>query len=558
MPPPPLPTATSLSFFTTSELVKSLLVLSSLKVPGAAAASGSLLRASTRILGPRATGAALKMTFFGHFCAGENEAEVAGLVSRLSRSNVGAILDYAAEEDVSVAKASAILPASYEREAGEFSGAHFVYTDESDCDANTELFLNCIRTAHASSCQLPADASSRLPFVALKLTALCKPDVLSCVSDTLNGIKKVWTTHFDSALAVKTTEVNRETFGAFVRDIGVDATEGEITGFYEELTSGLAKNQRSLDYLEWTQHLSTEATQPIARRIFSVSAYNIGFLEHLSSAASVPVPLLTEHQLSLLDNFHERIRSIASLAQELGVRVLVDAEQSYLQPAIDHYTRVLQAEFNKGKSVTVYNTYQAYTKSCVPHVRNDIERARRLGFSFAAKLVRGAYLSTERKLAREQGRAAPVFDTIEETHQSYNTCLRDILDAIGDADPASPSAPELMVASHNAESVELTRALMADRNIAPGDTRISFGQLWGMSNHLSFPLGALGYNVYKYLPYGPVEETLPYLTRRAEENGEMLRGRGSPELGLIAKELAARLWHRKGGTSTATGAPSTR
>lgn len=149
------------------------------------------------------------------------------------------------------------------------------------------------------------------------------------------------------------------------------------------------------------------------RVFFQSKGYNMMLFQPLADAGSLP--LLDESEMELAQRFRERLATICARAAERGVNLMIDAEQTYMQPAIDHFARVMQQEHNREVPV-VYNTYQAYLKTAKRHLFNDLQRAKRLGFCFAGKLVRGAYLVGERARARDIGEPSPIWDSLEETH----------------------------------------------------------------------------------------------------------------------------------------------
>ena len=234
-----------------------------------------------------------------------------------------------------------------------------------------------------------------------------------------------------------------------------------------------------------------------------------------------------------------RAEDIAQHAVSKGVKLLIDAEQTYMQPAIDHLALQLMQRHNAERAI-IFNTYQCYLTDAPQRVAKDMERAARQGFVFAAKAVRGAYMVQERRLAAERGCASPIHDTKEATHECYDS----VIDAILTSKTAAPAADAraraaaVMVASHNEESVLKTLARMHELGLEPADG-IFFAQLQGMCDHVSYALGQEGYAVYKYLPYGPVKEVMPYLLRRLEENSDVM-GTVGKQRRMIWTELKRR------------------
>lgn len=242
-----------------------------------------------------------------------------------------------------------------------------------------------------------------------------------------------------------------------------------------------------------------------------------------------------------MNNLLARMDCIVGLASELGVRVMIDAEWVAVQPAIAHITVNLQRKYNTGRPV-VFNTYQTYLRQSHDEVLRDLKRAEREGWTFGAKVVRGAYMVMENERAAELGMQSPVWDSYESTEENCHRVIHEVLNYIaktqeqGDRHPA-----EMMIASHNQGTIENVVTRMNELRIAPG-AGVYFGQLLGMADHLTFTLGQHGYKAYKYVPYGPIGEVVPYLIRRTQENSTFL---GSPgvqhERRLVQQELKRRM-----------------
>jgi proline dehydrogenase len=227
-----------------------------------------------------------------------------------------------------------------------------------------------------------------------------------------------------------------------------------------------------------------------------------------------------------------RLEMLATAAAKHNVALMVDAEQSYMQPSIDHLALNLQRKYNQEHAV-IFNTFQCYLKDSVHRVKIDLVRAKREKFKFACKLVRGAYMVQERKRAIDMKYKDPIHDTITDTHENYDNIVELLLD--------HNSIASFMVASHNEESVHRTTELMHARGIPKSNGGVYFGQLKGMCDHVSFSLGHAGYKVFKYVPYGPVKEVIPYLVRRAEENVDLMQGAGK-ESSMLKNEIFRRMF----------------
>merc|ERR1719232_1571842 len=228
-------------------------------------------------------------------------------------------------------------------------------------------------------------------------------------------------------------------------------------------------------------------------------------------------------------------------AKELDVRCMVDAEQTYFQPAIARITMEMMKKYNTEKAI-VFNTYQCYLKITYNSLVLDLEQADRQNFFFGAKLVRGAYMEQERARAEEFGYEDPVNPDYEATTEMYHKCLSECMHRMSELKkiPGKEQRVGIMVASHNADTVRFAIERMKKLGIKGDERLICFGQLLGMCDNLTFSLGQSGYSVYKYVPYGPVNEVLPYLSRRANENGSML-AKVSLEKKLLRTELVRRI-----------------
>ncbi|XP_034993061.1 hydroxyproline dehydrogenase isoform X1 [Zootoca vivipara] len=233
-----------------------------------------------------------------------------------------------------------------------------------------------------------------------------------------------------------------------------------------------------------------------------------------------------------------RLNSVAQYAVGKGVRVLVDAEYTYINPALTLVTMAMMAVWNT-QNPWIWNTYQAYLKDTLERLKQDVALTERLGVCFGMKLVRGAYLEKERKLAKEKGYPDPVQPSWEATNESYQRCLDFGLDQVSRA----RGRFEMIVATHNEASVMHTVQRMAEMGIDKGAGPVSFGQLLGMCDQVSLALGQAGYAIYKSIPFGSVEEVIPYLIRRAHENQSVLLGIRK-ERDLLQLELRKRVLRR--------------
>jgi len=227
---------------------------------------------------------------------------------------------------------------------------------------------------------------------------------------------------------------------------------------------------------------------------------------------------------------HERLDAICSAAHSAKTPVLIDAEETWIQPAIDALAEEMMGKYNK-EYVSVYNTVQIYRWDRLDYLKQVHKKAQEEGYLLAVKLVRGAYMEKEADRAEEKKYKNPIQPSKDATDKDYNLALRYCVEHVNEI--------TLMAGTHNESSSALLVDLMGEFKIDNSDERIYFAQLYGMSDHISYNLSNAGYKVAKYVPYGPVREVIPYLIRRAEENTSVA-GQTSRELSLILKEKKRR------------------
>ncbi|WOL00199.1 proline dehydrogenase 1, mitochondrial-like [Canna indica] len=230
---------------------------------------------------------------------------------------------------------------------------------------------------------------------------------------------------------------------------------------------------------------------------------------------SLPAPLTEAEELELQVAL-QRLSTICKQCQESNIALIIDAEYSSVQPAIDYFTYSASQEFNHVEQPIVYGTLQTYLRDSRERMVNAFQAAENEGVSLGLKLVRGAYLTRESKLASSLGVSSPIHGSIEETHRCFNDCAAFMLQKVGRGHGA------VMLATHNVESVKMTVTKAEELGIRKDDQKLQFAQLMGMADGLSLGLRNAGFQVSKYVPFGPVEEVIPYLLRRAEENRGLL------------------------------------
>ena len=239
---------------------------------------------------------------------------------------------------------------------------------------------------------------------------------------------------------------------------------------------------------------------------------------------------LTGSDLEKYNQLVSRVDQICSAAHRCNVPVFIDAEESWIQDTIDRITKEMMLRYNKDAAI-VYNTLQMYRHDRLAFFQREIDAAKADGHYLGVKIVRGAYMEKERDRAEEKGYPSPIQPTKEASDTDFDKSLRlalDHADIVG-----------LCAGSHNEKSALLLTEIMKEKGLPNDHPSIYFAQLLGMSDHISFNLANAGYNVAKYVPYGPVKEVMPYLLRRADENTSVA-GQTSRELSLIMKERKRR------------------
>ncbi|GLC39131.1 hypothetical protein PLESTB_001509300 [Pleodorina starrii] len=529
--------------------------------------SEALLDTSRRLLGSRATDALVKSTFFAHFCAGEDVSEVQRTVDRLRAVGVGAILDYAAEDDVgpsttaasnragaamgpeapaaeaavagpspssSASAAAAASAASHSMSepsprALGVVGRTYDYASEEQCDRHVDHFLAAIEMA--------ARQPGRPAFAAIKMTALGNPALLQRASSALTMLHGLFARFDeDGSGFIDRGEFRRQwrrlvgggADGGAPTVVAAAGPDGTLASQAEETFRWLdTQGTGKVDYVSWCQRLDLRHMPLLAARIVQGHGGDV----------AVAAACLDGEEVELMDALLGRLQRLVTVALRLDVRLMIDAEHTYFQPAIEHVTLRLMREHNREGVARVLNTYQAYLVDCRQRLLRDMERSRREGWVLGAKLVRGAYLQLERRRAEQLGLPSPVWATLERTHACYDRCVGDLVEGVAEG------RAEVLLGTHNQSSVESAVARMAALGLPPasppGSPGVMFGQLLGMSDHLTLTLGKAGYRAYKYVPYGRVGQVMPYLLRRAAENQDIMKG-SKQDLVMLQNELRRR------------------
>jgi len=239
---------------------------------------------------------------------------------------------------------------------------------------------------------------------------------------------------------------------------------------------------------------------------------------------------LSEDEQAEWGRLVNRFDKVCQKAHQLDVALLIDAEESWMQDAADNLVLDMMRKYNKEKAI-VYNTFQMYRWDRMGYIVKLHEMAKEEGFKIGAKVVRGAYMEKENDRAEEKGYESPICKNKRLTDENFDAAIDYMMEHLEDF--------SIFSGTHNEKSTLKLVDLMEERGIESNDGRIWFGQLFGMSDHITYNLAAQGYNAVKYVPYGPVRDVMPYLIRRAEENTSVA-GQTSRELALIEKERKRR------------------
>ena len=326
--------------------------------------------------------------------------------------------------------------------------------------------------------------------------------------------------------------------------------------FFSQFCAGLNKKEslkvvdslksfKILSYLHYAvEAVKTENGMEISKNntleTLSFSKENKALLFSVFKATSLgPINLfekkssgiaLTDSEKNEWKRIELRIDTCCAAAKKIGVKMLIDAEESWIQPAIDEIAESLMEKYNK-KTPVIYTTLQMYRKDRMIYMKNLYDKATKRNFKVGIKLVRGAYIEKENLKAFKLRKPSPICESKELTDQNFNNGLDYMLSKL--------DYGSLFLGSHNEQSILRVTEWMSQNKISKNHPHIWFSQLYGMADHISFNLASSGYQVVKYVPYGPVNEVIPYLVRRAEENTS-ITGQTPRELSLIKKELKRR------------------
>ncbi len=292
----------------------------------------------------------------------------------------------------------------------------------------------------------------------------------------------------------------------------------------EGKTTEDAYNRTMNENIKALEFASTNPSIPVVTtKITGLARFEL--LEKISAGEPLSVEEEQEYSIVL-----KRIDALCASASQNNTSIFIDAEETWIQDAIDSITNLMMSRYNKEK-VSVFNTFQMYRHDRLAFLKKSYEEANKQGYLLGAKLVRGAYMEKERARAAEMGYDSPINPTKQATDEQFNQGVRFCVDHY--------ETIALCNATHNLESSALLASLIQDKNLPKDHPHLNFCQLYGMSDNLTFNLAAEGFNVGKYVVYGQVEEVVPYLVRRAQENASVT-GDMSRELELYSEEIKRR------------------
>ena len=382
-----------------------------------------------------------------------------------------------------------------------FDNTQVAFEDKTDKDLNRAYFLFKTISNPFISKTLTVLVKIAI-FFRFPISSLIKATVYKhfCGGTTIDNsqetIDKLWKAHIGTIL-----------------DFSAEGKENE-----EDFNRAMNETIASIKKAKTDRSIPFSVFKPTGLARFSL-------LERISNNSE-----LSEDEKFEQSTFENRIENICKTASENKVPVFIDAEESWIQNAIDEIAIRMMKKFNQ-KEVCIFNTLQLYRNDRVKHLENLLITAREEKFFIGVKLVRGAYHEQEINRAKEKGYDCPVHLKKEDTDSDYNQALTLCIENI--------DIVSVCAGTHNEESSALLVDLLEKHNISKDDKRVYFSQLLGMSDHISYNAAKKGFNVVKYVPYGPVKDVLPYLIRRAKENTS-IAGQMSRELTNIIEEKKRR------------------
>ncbi|MCP9266296.1 Prod protein [Dirofilaria immitis] len=457
----------------TSELFRGLIVLPLCTIQTLRNKEQLIMVGLKKVFGEKLYKKLLKLTFFGQFVGGETIDEVKETMIRLKKCGVKSILDYCVESDISSDEA--------ERKAveGIVGGEARIEPVGNIVDkATVEKHDNVIQSIKNS-------------VIAVKMLSV--PDAITSAVGNC-GINCIKLTALGRFLD-QGVQIDENMMQKWLKTVDFD--ENGFVDFYD--WRKLIEEHERLDQMfqkqRWHIQCQNEKMEPLLN-------------------------CLTEAESRETVNMMERIVRTIEHGKRNNLRTMIDAEQTYFQPAI---SRLAMAMMRKSDT------------SCLKDIELDLHLARREGFHFGCKVVRGAYIEQERKRAAALNYEDPINPNIEASDAKIDQ----------ESQERSPGSISVMAATHNEKSVKHVVEMMREAKISPLSEIVSFAQLYGMCDQVSYSLANADYSVYKYVPYGPIDKVLPYLSRRAQENASVL-GKIRREVSLMFRELMRRAFTLSG------------
>lgn len=427
----------------------------------------------------------------------------------MNNIGVGAILDYAVEDEHCNGTTAKSSPLHDENNSSDQMPRQY--------DRRLSKFLQCIEVSR--------DSPNFRKFVAVKVTSLGSSYILQRMATFANEAKKTFTFFHEDEKGYLT----RDEFSQVCRDSLIPSMD-----VYDAIQALDPHEMNAIDHIDLcSAAFGTSLSPPAARKLQGSNIFD--------KLVPNSVALSLEEQQQITD-LYARLQKLVEEASSSGVCILIDAEQSWFQPAIDVITIQLQQTYNRSNITShpiVFNTYQCYLRDTSERVKRHFIRSQCQGYHFGSKLVRGAYMQGENERAEKNMYPSPIHSSIEDTHNCYKEVLDYLMQHMA-TDGIGKATSEVMCATHNQDSIEYAIDMMDKLDLSKSiRDKIYFAQLYGMSDDITIPLSKMGYNVYKYLPYGEIHEVIPYMLRRAQENGDVL-GKSNHEKQLIIDEFKAR------------------
>ena len=305
-----------------------------------------------------------------------------------------------------------------------------------------------------------------------------------------------------------------------ILDYGVEGKEGEANF-----------DKAAEEFINVINYAATQKNIPfISVKVTGIARFAL--LQKLNDAPRLRSGIHDhEEEIEEWERVRERMFRICAAGAEKNIGVLIDAEESWIQDPVDRLAMEVMEEFNENGKAIVFNTIQLYRHDRLEFLKLSHRIAKQRNFTLGVKLVRGAYMEKERSRANNKGYKSPIQKDKEATDSDYNEAVKYCLDNI--------DTIATVVATHNEQSNLLTAETLEAKGLAHDHNHVHFSQLYGMSDNITFNLAKEGFNVSKYLPFGPIRDVIPYLMRRAQENSSV-SGQTGRELSLITKELERR------------------